>query len=622
MHDIAEFLRTHDPFRGLDEADLERLSERVEVEFFEAGATIFKQGESSPGKVRIVRRGAIELVDRGRVLDLLGEGELFGHPSMLSGLPTGFEARAHEDSLCYAMSPQDAKPLLARPSSLPYLARSLLRRRKPGSADEAEVASAETAQQRARTLIKRPPVIIDAGTPVGEVARRMDRESSSSVLVRHDGDLGILTDRDLRSRVVARGRPVETPVEEVMSTPVYTVSADATGADLMLRMLDHNVRHITVVSPKGEVMGVVSGIDLVAAESRTPFVLRRAIAEATCNEQLREAAERLHPTVIALHRARLAPAQVSQVISVVADALVRRIIELAIEAHGPPPTEFAWLALGSHGRREPVPSSDVDSGMAWSDESALDSRPGRVIGEGKVAEDMNSIAQAVGDCLRVIGWRLDPHGVTAAGVFSASSISEWRSSIERWLERPDDERVLIASSILLDGRVVIGPPRGLDPGAIIYEPQHRPKLERSMLRLALSSRPPTGFLRDIVVEHSGEHRGTFDIKHGGLLPVIDLARYAALKAGVDVLGTLERLRAGAEGGVLTSEQANTLEEAHELFTELRLEHQVQQLERGEEPDDHLDPKGLNPLTRRYLRDAFRAVAAVQRALSGRLAWAT
>ena len=593
MHDIAEFLRTHDPFSGLDESDLERLAERVEVEFFEKGKTIFRQGESSPGKVRIVRRGAIELVDRGRVLDLLGEGELFGHPSMLSGLPTGFEARAHEDTLCYAMSAQDAKPLLARPSSLPYLARSLLRRRKPGAADEAEVASAEAAQQPVRALIRRPPLITEAGKPVGEVARLMDREASSAVLVRRDGELGIVTDRDLRGRVLAKARSVDTPVEEVMSTPVYTVPADATGADVMLKMLDHNVRHITVVSPKGEVMGVVTGIDLVAAESRTPFVLRRAIAEASSREQLRDAAGRLRSTVIALHRAKLAPEQVSQVISVVADALVRRMLELAVDALGPPPAEFAWLALGSHGRREPVPSSDVDSGMAWSDDPVVGSRPARVIGDRDVAEYMHAIAQEVGDCMRVIGWRLDPHGVTATGRFSASSI-------------------------LLDGRVVVGPPKGLDPGTIIYEPRHRPRLERSMLRLAVASKPPTGFLRDIVVEHSGEHRGRFDIKHGGLLPVIDLARYAALKADIDVLGTRARLQAGAEGEVLTGEQATILEEAYELFSELRLEHQVQQLERGEEPDDHLDPKGLNPLTRRYLRDAFREVAAVQRTLAPRV----
>lgn len=616
MHDIAEFLKAHDPFKGLDEAALERLAQRTEVEFFEAGRTIFEQGAPPQNVIRIVRRGEVELLDRGRVVDLLGEGEMFGHPSMLSSMPTSLGARAHEDTLCYAMTALDAMPLLARPSSLPYLARSLLLRRRLGAADDAEVASAEAAQQPATSLIRRPPVVCRPGTPVREVAREMDRQSSSAVLVRSDdGELGIVTDRDLRSRVVGEGRSMETPVEEVMSTPVFTVPADATGADLMLKMLDNDVRHVTVLSPQGEILGVVTGIDLVAAESRTPFVLRRAIAEAHNSDELRAAARRLRPTVVALHRVRLPPEQVSQVISIVADALVRRAIELAIEASAPPPVEFAWLALGSHGRREAVPSSDVDSGMAWRDPSEGRSKPGSLIGESEVAQYMHAIADDVGDCLRVVGWRLDPHGVTASGSFSASSIAEWRSSIEHWLEHPEDERVLIAISILLDGRVVHGPERGLDPKEIIYEPRLRTKLERSMLRLACATKPPTGFRRNLVVAGSGERMGTLDIKHGGLLPVVDLARYAALKAGAKVTGTVDRLRAASDAGAIDQTQARTLQEAYELFAALRLEHQVQRLDAGREPDDHLDPRTLNPLARRYLRDAFREVTAVQKSIT-------
>ena len=132
-------------------------------------------------------------------------------------------------------------------------------------------------------------------------------------------------------------------------------------------------------------------------------------------------------------------------------------------------------------------------------------------------------------------------------------------------------------------------------------------------------KPPTGFLRDIVVEGSGEHRGTFDIKHGGLMPIVDLARYAALKAGTRVTATVERLHAAEAEGVLDSTQSGILEEAYELFGAIRLQHQVEQLEAKKDPDDHLEPKLLNPLTRRYLRDAFREVAAVQRAAARDLA---
>jgi CBS domain-containing protein len=612
MHEIAEFLRTHDPFSGLDEEALERLVERVEEEVFEAGATIFKQGERSQGRVLVVRRGAVELVDGSRVLDVLGEGGLFGHPSMLSGLPFGFEARAQEDSRCYSMAASDVIPLLARRSSLSYLTRSLLQRRETGGvAAEADVASAEMTQQPARALIRREPVTCAADRPLREVAGLMSDENVNSMIVRaENGELGIVTDGDLRSRVVAEGMSVDAPVGEVVSGPLTTVGADEAGADVMLAMLDKDVRHVGVLSPRGELLGVLGGIDLVAAEARTPFALRHEIARARDKEELSEAAERLRSTVVALHTTKLPPQQIGRVISVVADALIRRMIELAIESKGTAPAEFTWLALGSHGRRETVPSSDVDSGMAWKDESEQESSEG-VVGY------MRTIAGDVEDCIRVVGWRLDPHGVTASSEFSASSMDTWRRAIGNWLQNPGDEKVLIASSILLDGRTVYGPAE-LDPRAILLEPENRAALLPSMLRLALAQKVPTGFRGNISVEDSGEHSGTFDIKHGGLLPVVDTARFAALKAGAKVTATIERLRAASELGAIEPAHARTLEEAYDLFTTVRLEYQIQQLARGDEPSDHVDPNELSELTRRYLRDAFREVAAVQKSLSSEL----
>jgi CBS domain-containing protein len=618
MHDIAEFLRTHDPFSGLDEEALERLVERVEVEVFEAGATVFKQGERSQDRVLLVRQGAIELVDSTRVLDVLGEGELFGHPSMLSGQPFGLEARAQEDSQCYAMAASDVIPLLARRSSLSYLTRSLLARGAPGgAAAEADVASAEMTQQPARALIRREPVTCAADRSLREVARLMSDENINSMIVRAEsGALRIVTDGDLL-RLVAEGMSVDTPVGEVVSKPLTTVGGDAAGADVMLAMLDNDVRHVGVLSSRDELLGVLGGIDLVAAEARAPFALRREIARAEDKEELREAAQRLRSTVVALHATKLPPQQIGRVISVVADALIRRMIELAIESKGTSPAEFAWLALGSHGRRETVPSSDVDSGMAWEDESKQESSGSdapRLVGPETVVGYMRTIAADVEDCIRVVGWRLDPHGVTASGEFSASSMGVWRRSIGHWLENPGDEKVLIATSILLDGRTVYGPAE-LDPRVILMEPANRAKLLPSMLRLALAPKVPTGFRGNIVVESSGEHRGTFDIKHGGLLPVVDIARFAALTAGAKVTATVERLRAASELGALEPTDARTLEEAYDLFSALRLENQIQQLERGDEPNDHVDPKDLSELTRRYLRDAFREVAAVQKSLS-------
>jgi len=397
----------------------------------------------------------------------------------------------------------------------------------------------------------------------------------------------------------------------VMTAPAFTVGPELNGADLLLAMLDRGIHHVPVLSARGEVLGVVSDVDLLAAETRTPFVLRRAVAAARDVDELRSAARRLNPTVIALHQVDLAPAQISAVISVVVDALIRRGIELATATDGPAPAEFAWLSLGSHGRREGVPSSDIDSGLVWANLEDADPAP-----------YMQAVAGQVVTALAATGWESDTHGVTATGPISARSVTDWQRAVKTYLDHPGEQNVLMALSILLDGRTVYGPDDALGALTELRTVPDRPAVRRLLLRLALADKPPTGFMRDIVIEHSGENRGSFDIKLGGLQPIVGIARYAGLSAGATVTSTVERLRAAASGGTLSEEAARTLMEAFDLFAALRLEHQVRQLEAGARPDDRLDPKSLDPLTRRYLREAFRAVASVQKALTGALTWRT
>jgi CBS domain-containing protein len=613
MHDIVEFLHRHPPFEELDEEALEELAETVEVEYFPAGTTIFRQGEKPREHARIVRRGTVELIDRGRVLDVLTEGELFGHPSMLSGLPTGFEARAGEDALCYRLPADKVVPLLTRPSGLRFVARSLLSRPKPGREPPPE--GLDLARQPVAHLARRQPVVCEPSRSVREVARRMAEEGASSALIRvPEGGFGIFTDRDLRVRVVADGTPVDAPVSEAMSFPAFSVGPERLAADVLLEMLDRGIRHVPVVSSRGEVLGMLDDAGLLASEARRPFALRRAIDNASDAAELRRAASRLQPTIVSLHDAEVAPAQIASVISVVVDALTRRLIELVTGELGASPSPLTWLALGSLGRREGVPSSDVDSALVWEGDD----------GDEDQRRYMRELGRRVAGELAAAGFAADTHGASAAQPSFAHSSGAWRAAIRDAVERQQGEEGLIFISMLLDARAVYATGDAGDALEELRAAGRRRAVRRLMLRLALEHRPPTGFRRlrdhprDLVVVHSGEHRGQLDIKRAGLLPIVDIARFGGLAAGAETASTPERLRAAAEAGLLDPAAARTLEEAHDLFWRLRIEHQAEQLRRGTEPDDYIDPGALNPLSRRYLRDAFHAVGGVQRALSNEL----
>jgi CBS domain-containing protein len=603
LSDVVGFLRAHPPFDALDVGDVERVAASVEVEFFLAGSVIFAPGAQPVDHLRVVRSGAVEIVLNDRVLDLLGPGELFGHASMLSGLPPGFGARAQEDTLCYRIPETVATVALARPESVGFVARSLLEMQAHGQALLAPRKPApDPANQPVAALLRDPPLLCPPTTTIREAAAEMAAAASTSIVIELGDSLGILTDRDLRSRVLAAGVPYDAPVSSVMSAPAYTVEADRLGGDVLLEMLDRGVRHFPVLNANREVMGVVEATDLQAVETLSSFYLRRAIARAENVGELAQAALGLRPAVISLHESRIGASSIAAIYSVVLDALTRRLIELAIRDAGEPPAEFAWLALGSQSRREATPASDVDSAIVWYGASP----------ETTIRPHLHALATSVAAGLAECGVHVDRHGATASDVLFVRSIDSWQRVARSWIERPTREQALILVSVLVDSRPVWGVHSGNQVSDTFRSARARPQLLHLLGRFALSHRPPTGFLRGLVVEHDGEHRGRLDLKNGGLLPVVDLARWGGMAAGVTSASTLERLRAAGDAGTLPAADVHTLEDAFELFTELRMEHQVEQLRAGLEPDDHLDPNHLSALTRSHLRQAFRAVASVQK----------
>ena len=267
---------------------------------------------------------------------------------------------------------------------------------------------------------------------------------------------------------------------------------------------------------------------------------------------------------------------------------------------------FAWIALGSIARREAVPSSDVDSALVWYTD---DDAP---------REPLMALAAQVMDGLAACGFPADPKGAVASKPLFARSHAAWRAAVDGWLDNPTQEKALILVSLVVDGRAVWGIRSGPAVPEAFRDAHRRPELLRLLLTFALSHRPPTGFLRGLVVEDSGEHRGTLDLKRGGIVPIADLARWAALAAGVTHASTPARLRAAAEAGTLPAEDARLLDEAHELIVGLRIGPPDRAAQGRRRARRLPRPRRAQPADPWSLKEAFRAVAGVQKRISAEM----
>jgi CBS domain-containing protein len=291
----------------------------------------------------------------------------------------------------------------------------------------------------------------------------------------------------------------------------------------------------------------------------------------------------------------------------VTDAATRRLTELAIVRLGEPPVPWAWLTLGSGARREQTLSTDQDNGLAFD-------------GEGDGVDDyFRNLAETMNGWLARCGYAECRAGVMARSPGWRLSRSGWVELYESWLRLPTQRNVHLAM-IGFDLRDGIGP---LEVAADLDElvetiPRRRQFLDE-LARASLADRPPLGFLHGLVVERTGEHVGTLDVKTGGVIPIVNLARLYALSVGSTARRTTDRLRVAAARDRVSDETAQELEEAFVTVTRIRLEHQAAQVERGAAPDNHVDPRELPPLTRRQLKDAFGAVARAQKVVDGRVA---
>jgi CBS domain-containing protein len=310
--------------------------------------------------------------------------------------------------------------------------------------------------------------------------------------------------------------------------------------------------------------------------------------------------------VIALFDAGLGPGSISRAISSIHDVATRRLIEFAHADLGRPPVPHTWLATGSFGRFEPFPSSDVDCAIAWDGPDD----------DMELRRSMLALAQRVLDGLTACGFPPDTNGVVASNPLFARSIEEWERAATAWVEDPDRDRGLLLLSVVVESDPVWGITGAAEQLANVFA--HAPNRQLMLRRLAaaaVAERPPTGFFRNLVLHASGERKGLLDIKRRGLIPVEALARWSGLRAGVSAASTRARLKASREAGTLRADDAANLRDAFELYSALRMEHQVAQLREGEAPDNLIDPRSLTMPVRASLKEAFRAVAGVQRGVA-------
>jgi CBS domain-containing protein len=599
--DPLDFLRLHPPFDRLGPGELARLGESLEIAYAPRGARLLSRGGEPARFLSVVRKGVVHLERDGEVLRALEEGDCFGFPSLLGRASPHADVVAAEDALLYQIPEATYGKLLeSSPGFAQFFLQDLAGRLRQAAGTPLPLGRELTAPVGRLQLS--PPVTIDPGASVGEAARRMrDARVSSLLVVAPEGaePPGILTDRDLRSRVLALGKGPETPVGEAATRPAATLSAGASLFEALLFFLENGVHHAPI-EEGGRIVGMLTDTDLLRLEGRSPLAVLRAIDRLAGPSGLSSYGREIAGTVEAQVASGVEAAEVGRIVSRLNDALVRRLLRLAEEELGPPPAPYAWIVLGSEGRMEQALLTDQDNALVFGDG-----------GDDRAAAYFEALAERVVGGLLAAGFPPCPGGYMATRWHRP--LPAWVELFRGYVERADPESRLAAVTFFDFRAVAEG--LGLAP---LDEELRRAGREAGFLTLlardALVFTPPLGLLHQV-----REEEGGVDLKKGGIAPIVGLARLYALAAGSLARPTLERLAAAGRAGTLSAEGAGTLAEAFRFFLRLRLAAQLRALRAGEAPGNRVRLGDLTPLERVHLKEVFLALREIQEATALRFA---
>lgn len=607
LKEIRDFIAAYSPFNLLADSTLDDLPRSVSIKYLRRGQPLVSDKHTEPC-LYLIRSGALERRNQAsELLEKLAEGDIYADLCKLRA--TESRVVAVEDTLLYLVSCRIINEFCEQSDKFNlYLTESIDKRLKRAVVLSQKCTQAyQVMQLEVGHLTDRTPVTIDSSTSIQKAAQAMSAENVSSILIMSDDELvGMITDRDLRNRCVAGSVSRKRPVSDIMTTDLFTMEYDQLLSEALILMTRHQVHHLPILKQQKPI-GNLTVSDIIRHIGTNPAFIASDINKANSLDALIKISQKIPELQLQLALTNTTAKHISEVISTITDVITRRLLELAEEKLGPPPVPYVWAAGGSQARNEQTSHSDQDNALII--DNAM--RP-------EYDDYFSHLSRFVSDGLDQCGYYYCPGDAMATNPKFRKPLKDWQQYFTDWIERPE-RKALMLSSIFFDMRAVYG------EKALLEELQQqilrKTKINRifiaHMVSNALTHKPPLGFFRSFVLVHDGDHDNTLDIKHRGVVPIVDIARVYALAGGIKAVGTIDRLKEAQQSGALSREMAENLIDAYELISRLKIQHQANLIRQARKPDNFLHPDTLSGLERDHLKDAFGVIKTMQDVLENR-----
>jgi CBS domain-containing protein len=543
VQQVAVFLKDFLPFSYLPDESLEKIANSIRVLNLNKNKTLFKINDSLHDCFYVVASGVIHLTvisdAEETLLNKCYAGDVFGLRPFFAKNNYQMTAKAREESIVYAIPITTFKPFVAQNSDiLDFLLESFTTNTKSGSLMEQHGLISDNIDLQEKQFdalyfqslsYTKKPIVVPHSTIIKDSAQLVTNDLQDCVLITENGTpKGIATDKDFRSKVATGKVAFSNTIDKIMVAPVITVSESISVAEAQLIMLKHDVTHLCVTNDgtdQSEIKGIISEHDLVVAQANNPGVLLKEIKRAQNGKELKLVRNKLDEIIQTSLNKNIPLTHINSIAGEITLALIRRSIELAILDLGSPPVPFAWLCIGSQGRKEQLLLTDQDSILIFDDVTTDRYRD--------VRDYFLKLAKKATNTLEKVGYPICQQGHIAGNMLWCKSLTDWTKQYVNWMKNPGEKSNEI-SSVFFDYEIAFGDQKIEDSITdIVFNSSSNNQLFFDYLGNDAIKKPaPLNFFKKFNLEEDGEFKGKFDIKTRALMPLIDSARLLVLSMGI------------------------------------------------------------------------------------------
>ncbi|MDM0115980.1 DUF294 nucleotidyltransferase-like domain-containing protein [Variovorax sp. J22R133] len=583
---------TASPFDCLDATEQRMVRDSVDIAYFREGETLLAPG-IEPLHLFVVIKGRVSQFDDGHeAIASYGPNDCFDGRALVAGRASG-RFIAAEEVLAYQLARATVNDLIARNAGFGALLFSDLSNKLGAlSQRHSQREMQALAMSRVEDAFLRPAHVVEGTASIVDVARVMQANHSSSVLVRDGERLGIFTNTGLQRAVVGGRSLADWPVRELATFSLVRIAPDAPLFDALALMIQHQV-HRLVVSKDGHVVGLLEQLDLLSFLSNHSYLITVQIARAQDLDALRVEAEKITRFIALLYRGGTRVGQIGALVQ----ALNAKLFERAWQLVAPPEVvaNSCLFVMGSEGRGEQLLKTDQDNGLILRDGSAME------------AAVVEAACNRFSAALRDFGYPDCPGGIMVSNAAWRHSASDFAAVVRRWLRQPDANG-LMALAIFIDAHAVAGDAALLT--GVQGEIDQLVAADDAWLgrfAAAIDAFPDAGggwWNRLLLGEHDKQ---ALDLKKAGIFPVVHGVRSLALRDHVRATGTAARLDALVALGRLSQELANDLIDSLHFMMGLKLDAGLAELDAGHAVSGAISTGQLSSLERDLLKDALAVV---------------